>query len=172
MSNTPEGTESPEKEEGWLEVGEAPQTVSLAGETPRDEEHRPFEARQPTPPWKYSVYTGAAGLALMVALLVLPDLRYVETPWNRSFPAAYAILVFPVFALIWGLIGAIGQPYRADAGRAIAGIVLSLLTFGVGYANLTSDEAVQVEQPTDETDERLEMTPQELQEWRSERLRQ
>jgi hypothetical protein len=116
------------------------------------------------------VYTGLAGLVLLTVAYILPDLRRIETPWDRSFPLAMALIAFPILSLVWGVIGVIGKQYRADAGKAFIGIILSLLTFGMAYADFARDEPVD-ETTTPVANERMQMTPQELKEWRSQKLR-
>ncbi len=171
MPNTTSSSDSPPPGDGWVELGQAPAPQHLSGPAP-DDEHKPFESRKSTPPWKYSVFTGGAGVVFMLALYVFPDLRRIDTPWDDAFPAVYAMLVFPVFAFIWGVVGVLGKQFRADAGRAALGIVLSLIGFGLAYAVIAADRASAAEEPSTAVDERLEMTPQELQEWRSDKLRQ
>jgi len=168
MANESKSSDPGKTDADWVQVGSAPPPESLA-DAPAEVEERPFEARQARPPWKYSVYTGVAGLALMALLVVFPDLRFIETPWDRSFPTVFPVLVFPVFAFIWGVIGALGKPYRADASRAVSGIVLAVVTFGLGY--LVVNGSREVESPAPEAaDPRLQMTPQELKQWRSDKL--
>lgn len=171
MSNTTSSSDAPPPDDGWIEVGQPPAPQYLTGPTP-DDEHKPFESRKPAPPWKYSVFTGGTGVIFMLALYIFPDLRRIDTPWDDAFPAVYAMLVFPILAFIWGVIGLLGKQFRPDAARAALGILLSLIGFGLAYAAIAADRASDAQQAPTAADERLEMTPQELQEWRSNKLRQ
>lgn len=166
-----ERTEQPESGEDWVKVGDAPPAEAMRDAAPPpDEEPRVYEGRRPTPPWKYSFYTGLTGLILMALVYIFPEVRRFETPWDPAFPTAFVLLVFPLFGIIWGLIGLIGKQFAGDRTKALAGVVLSILTAGVAYVVMVNDPAP--EPATTQTDERLNMTPQELQEWRSEKLRQ
>ncbi len=71
----------------------------------------------------------------MAVKFALPEMRRIAMPWDPSYPTAYILLVFPVFALVWAAVGLLGaQESLAD------------------------------------TDKRLEMTEEELREWRIEKL--
>ncbi len=173
MARDDEGGKPGTGDGDWVEVGKRPARVAapaadVAAIGPEDE--KPFEARESRPPWKYSVYTGVAGLILMGIVYVFPDLRSFETPWDDEFPTVYSLLPFPILGLVWGIVGAIGKQYRADAGRALIGIVLSLAGLGIAYSGVLQNP--RTPEPDATTDPRLQMTPQELKEWRSEKLRQ
>jgi hypothetical protein len=174
MANDDAASKQPfAEDEGWIEIGQpAPRVPAPVSAPPIEqaetEERQPFAGKQRTQPWKYSVYTGAAGLVLLLAVYVLRDLFSFQMPWDERIPPGYALLPFPALALIWGLIGAIGKQYRADAARALVGIVLAVLGFVVIFSGVI--QAVDTAQPAATTDDRLQMTPQELQEWRSRRL--
>lgn len=159
------------KDDGWVELGgtKAAPRPEVVGAPAVDEDNKPFEGKAPTPPWKYSVYTGMAGLVLMTLAYILPDFRRIETPWDRSFPLAIAMLAFPILSLVWGFVGVFGRQYRKDIIRSVAGIVLALLTFAMAYADIVADED-RMETTQVPVDPRLQMTPQELQEWRTKKL--
>ncbi len=174
----PEEQDAPENKDGedWIDVGEgAPQPPkedeSAAGAPETEEkEIKVYGVKMPTPPWKVSLYTGIVGLLLMAVIFVLPEMRRVATPWDPSYPTAHILLIFPIFALAWAAIGLIGAQFREDRSRAWRGLVLALLTFALGYAVIATDPARDAEEGLGDTDERLEMTEEELREWRIEKL--
>jgi hypothetical protein len=79
-------------------------------------------------------------------------------------------LPFPVLALIWGLIGIVGKQYRADLARSAVGVVLSIAGFAVVFSDVLSDTTAVP--PQELPKDRIDMSPEELQEWRSRKLRQ
>lgn len=171
---TADGPSQPPQDEGdWIEVGQAPSPSSAAAQAapPPEENFTAYEGRKPTPPWKLSLYTGAIGLILMALIYVFPELRRLETPWNPSLPTAYILVVLPIFGLLWGIVGLIGKQFAGERHKAWTGLVLSALTVGLAYVVMTTDPARGNERPND-VDQRLQMSPQELRDWRSDKLRQ
>jgi hypothetical protein len=169
------GSDAPAHDEDWVEVGQAParapRSEGPSAAAPVEfEQPRAYQDKPSNQPWKYSVYTGAAGLILMLAVYVFPEWRTFETPWDSSFLTAYALLPFPVLALIWGLIGIVGKQYRADLARSAVGVVLSIAGFAVVFSDVLSDTTAVP--PQELPKDRIDMSPEELQEWRSRKLRQ
>ncbi len=159
-------------DEDWVHVGDAPPAEAARDSAPPpDEEPKVYEGRKPVPPWKYSLNLGVIGLILMAAVYVFPEVRHFETPWDPAFPTAFVLLVFPVLSVLWGLIGVIGKQFAGDRGKAFAGLVFAAVTFALAYL-IVSNEPPRTDNPPTPADERLQMTPEELQEWRSEKLRQ
>ncbi len=174
----PEEQDAPEDkgDEGWLDVGDGapppPKDDEAAASTSEAEEDeiKAYGGKKPTPPWKVSLYTGIVGLLLMAVIFVLPELRRIATPWDPSYPTAYILLVFPVLALVWAAIGLLGAQFRDERSLAWRGLFLALLTLALGYAVIATDPARDAQESLVDTDERLEMTDEELREWRIEKL--
>ena len=161
----PQGPE----DEGWVDVGEGPPVVESEIEAAPVEQEIVYRGKQPTPPWKLSAYVGGAGLILMAMIYVFPELRRFQTPWNPSFPTAVVLLVFPLFSLIWSIIGYFGKQHRVDRTRSIPGAALSLLTVALCYAVIVTDPALETDTGV-VADPRMNMTEEELREWRIEKL--
>jgi len=127
--------------------------------------------RKPPPPWKLSLYAGVVGLVAVLVLLVAPGLRQVPMPGGIVLPTPYFLLVIPGAALVWGLIGLLNEEYKEDTARCVAGLVLavaSILLMVVAVATDPSRKAAQV--AADAQMGRIKMTPQQLNNWRNEKL--
>ena len=174
----PEDQDAPEKkdDEDWADVGHGappPQKddEAAAGTSEAEEDEiKAYEGKKPTPPWKLSLSTGIAGLLLMAVAFVFPEARRISTPWNPSFQTVYVLLLLPVLALMWAAIGLLGAPFREERSLAWRGLFLAALTLILGYTVIATDPAREVEEVLTDTDERLEMTEEELREWRIEKL--
>jgi hypothetical protein len=127
--------------------------------------------RKPVPPWKLSLYTGVVGLVAVLVLLVAPGLRQVPIPGGAVLPTPYFLLVIPVAALIWGLIGLLKEEYREDTARCLAGLVLAVAGILLMVVAVVTDPARKAaQQAADAQLVRNKMTPQQLNNWRNEKL--
>ena len=174
----PDEQDVPEDEgdEDWLDVGGGPpptpkdEEAAAGASEAEEDETKAYGGKKPTPPWKISLYIGIVGLLLMAAIFVLPELRRIATPWNPSYPTAHILLVFPILALVWAAIGLLGAQFREDRSLAWRGLVIAVLTLVLGYTVIATDPARDAEEILVDTDERLDMTEEELREWRIEKL--
>jgi len=95
----------------------------------------------------------------------------VPLPGGIVLPTPYFLLVIPGAALVWGLIGLLNEEYKEDTARCVAGLVLavaSILLMVVAVATDPSRKAAQV--AADAQMGRIKMTPQQLNNWRNEKL--
>ena len=178
MASDEENTPPDAEDESWTEVGEAPppaetspgEQVSAEDADAAEEDIQVYKGKQPTPPWKLSRNLGIVGLLLMAVLFVFPELRRFNTPWASSVPTAYLMLVFPAVTLLWALVGLIAKRFREERSRSLLGLVLALLTVGLAYAVIVTDPTRGADATLGASNDRLEMTEEELREWRIEKL--
>lgn len=127
--------------------------------------------RKPVPPWKLSLYAGILGLVAVLVVLVVPGLRQVPVPGGSMLPTPYFLAVIPIAALVWGLIGLLNEEYREDTARCVAGLVLAVASILLMVVAVATDPARKAAQDAaDAQMVRTKMTPQQLNDWRNEKL--
>ena len=141
---------------------------------PEEELERPVlvaSARKSPPPWELSLYTACAGVALALIVLLFPGLRRFALPWGGVVPTPYLLILIPVVSIFWGVLGMALKEYREDRYRCLIGIgvalvscVMMIVAVHTDPARLAEDEAARIESARDT------MTPQQLEQWRKERL--
>lgn len=166
-------------QDDWIEVGQrraaqhASQTATSASIPNDAPQERPVLGRnEPTPPGKISLRIGVIALIVMLALYVFADLREVEPPWERGgrFRLGYVLMLLPALGVLWSFIGLV-QRRQGDLRRAALGLVLSLAAAGLGIATIAARNA-QLESAAPAADsDRTQLGPQELGDWRREKLR-
>lgn len=168
----------PDAQDDWIEVGqrraaERANHAAASAPAPSDAppEERVLARREPTPPGKISLRIGLLAVAVMLALYIFADLREVEMPWARGsqFHIGYVFMLLPALGIVWGLIG-LAQRRPGDLRRAALGMVLSLAAAGLGAAAISARNA-QPEAAPVISDDRIELSPQDLGKWREEKLR-
>lgn len=161
--------EDREKDEGWESVGAAPASAASSGEGEAEEAYHVYGGKQPVPPWKLSRILAILGILIMAVLYFFPELRRFNAPWDPAYPTAYFALLLPIFALLWGFIGLVGKQFQDDRKRCWSGLILSVVAIGMAYGVMVTDPGGETDAGIGE-DDRLDMTGEELQEWRSEKL--
>jgi hypothetical protein len=127
--------------------------------------------RKPPPPWKLSLYTACAGVALTAVVLLFPNLRRFTLPWGGYFSTPYLLLLIPLVSIFWGVVGMLTKEHRDDRPRCLIGmgvavlsIVMMILAVFTDPARLAEAEASRVQNVRDK------MTPEQLKQWREEKL--
>jgi len=124
-------------------------------------------------PWKMSIYVALFGVLLIGLTFLIPALRGFSTSGGTYVPIPYFFVIVPLIALIWGCVGLFGRAYLHEKVRNLPGIALALIAIGLAYLSVQTDPARQAAIETQQNlDQRQQMTPEELQEWRREQLRQ
>lgn len=124
-------------------------------------------------PWKMSLYVALLGLALIGLTFVIPALRGFSTSGGTYVPIPYFFVIVPGVAFVWGCVGLFNRDYIHEKVRNVPGILVALLTVGLAYLSVQTDPARQAAIETQQNlDQRQQMTPEELQQWRRDQLRQ
>lgn len=127
--------------------------------------------RQPTPPWKLSLYTASAGLILVLVLIFIPNLRRFTLPWGGFFPTPYLFLVIPAVAFFWSGVGLLGKDYVDGRKNCWYGIVLGLAATVLIFVAVHTDPARVAEQKAlDELQQRNKMSTEQMRQWREQKL--
>lgn len=128
--------------------------------------------RKPPPPWKLSLYTACAGVALALLFLAVPSIRRFPLPGGQYFPTPYLTLLVPAIAIFWSVLGMFGKEYYEDRRRCLIGLGIALascvmLIFAVysDPARLAERDAARVQS------ERDNMTPEQLKQWREQKMK-
>lgn len=164
-------------QDDWIEIGQrrAAQHASQTAAAPAPSDGPPprevLARREPTPPGTISLRIGVLAFVVMLALYIFADLREVEPPWQRGgrFRLGYVLMLLPALGVLWGFIGLV-QRRQGDLRRAALGMVLSLAAAGLGIATIAARNA-QPEAAPVIGDDRTQLDPQDLREWRREKLR-
>jgi hypothetical protein len=124
--------------------------------------------RQPPPPWKLSAATGGVGVAVMLVLLAFPALRHVDMPGTGSFLyIPYVLMVVPLIAIVWSIMGFVGADYQYDRPKAGIGMGLAILCIILGVVAVKTDPARTAAEKARIEAERLKSaTPDEIKEKR------
>lgn len=87
------------------------------------------------PPWQWSLILGAAAILAMGLFIVFPSMRVGVRVGNVFLPVASLLLVLPIMALAWGLIGLLGREYAQDPNRnrVFMGLALAVVAFGMAF---------------------------------------
>ena len=152
------------------EFGDAPR-IEKQDSGLSEDEALTGSVRKPTPPWKLSLYAGIVGLVAVLVVFVIPGLREVPIPGGIMLPTPYFLMVIPVAALIWGLVGLLNEEYKEDTARCVAGLVLSVAGILLMVVAVATDPARKAAQDAaDAQMVRIKMNPQQLNDWRNEKL--
>jgi len=127
--------------------------------------------RKPPPPWKLSLYAAVVGFIAVLVLFMAPGLRQIPVPGGAAFPTPYILLVIPVAALVWGVVGLVNEEYREDRTQCVAGVLLAVAAATLMLVAVATDPAKKAaEEAANAQMKRTKMTPQELENWRNEKL--
>jgi len=124
--------------------------------------------RQPPPPWKLSAVTGGAGVLVMIVLLIFPPLRHVDMPGTGAILfIPYVLMIVPLIAIIWSVIGFVGADYEFDRPKAGIGLALAVLAIILGvYAVKTDPKRTEADKARLEAERLKSATPDEIKEKR------
>ena len=115
---------------------------ALQAEEVIDDEALVGSVRQPPPPWKLSAITGGVGILVMVTLLLFPSLRHVDMPGTGSLLyIPYVLMIVPVIAIVWSVVGFVGADYQADRSKAGIGLALAVVCIVLGVVAVRTDPA-------------------------------
>ena len=123
-------------------------------------------ARQQAPPWKLSVYAAGAAAIVMALVLAVPQFRMIGQPFSSVLAIALCAI-----SGVWATIGLTAEAHyetrpRNFFGIAIAVVALLLAVFALQLDTTTGgDDSLEAGMV-----ERQGMTPEELTEWRRQRL--
>jgi hypothetical protein len=146
--------------------------TSLAGIEEKDageaaDEALVVSARKPILPWQWSLYIAAAGVVIVLIVLLFPALRRVPLGGTAYVPTPIILLVFPLLGIVWAAIGLMRVEYYRDRPKCLVGIGLSLLTVILAIVAVRTDPASRVEEKSKSLQEvRDQMTPRQLEDWR------
>lgn len=129
--------------------------------------------RQPPPPWKLSLYTAVVALILVGAVFIFPGLRRIPLAGGSYLPTPYVLLIVPIIAIFWGVLGFIREEMQSDRNRSIAGVGLAIVAAVLMFVAVQTDPARVAEQRAmQDMQQRENMTPAERAAWRKEKLGQ
>lgn len=131
-------------------------------------------ARRAPNPSVISLAVAGLGLALMLLVLFVPDLRRVALGPDAYLPTPLILLVIPVVGGAWGIIGMQQQsdgrtPYRTIWRRSVAGVGIAIVSCVLAVVAWQTDPARIAEQEARQSQQQ-DMTPEELEQWRQQRL--
>jgi hypothetical protein len=126
--------------------------------------------REPPPPWKLSIFTALTGLVLVVILMILPSMRGVVID-GSYYPTPYFIFIIVAVATLWSFYGVAKEEYLANRLRSLIGLGIAVLTTILIFVAVATDPYLDAAKDSEqEQDTRQQMTPEELRQWRQERL--
>jgi hypothetical protein len=127
--------------------------------------------RKPPPPWKLCLYTACTGVVLAVVVLLLPGLRRFTLPWGGYFPTPYLLLLIPAISVFWAVVGLVSKEHRDDRSRCLVGLGVAVVSCILMIVAVYTDPARLAEaEAAREQGVRDNMTPEQLKQWREERL--
>ncbi len=153
---------------GHVEGGEAtPAAVAEPVAAEVGEEALVLSARKAIAPWQWSVYIAAAGVVFVLLMLIFPGLRRVQLSATSYVPTPMVLLAFPLFAMLWGVVGLIRVEYFRDRPKCLIGIGLSVLTIILAVVAVRTDPAALAQAKSQTLQEKRDlMTPDQLDGWR------
>lgn len=138
---------------------------------PSEDEILTGSVRKPLPPWKLSLYGGSVGLVAVLVLLLVPSLRQIPLPGGTVLPTPYLMMIIPAAAMFWGAVGLLSEEHRDDRPQCLAGVavaavcaILLIVAVATDPARKAAEEAARAQTI------RTQMTPEQLNNWRNERL--
>ncbi|MFP4191057.1 MAG: hypothetical protein ACLFU6_03195 [Candidatus Hydrogenedentota bacterium] len=131
-------------------------------------------ARRAPNPSVISLAVAGLGLALMLLVLFVPDLRRVGLGPDAYLPTPLILLIIPLVGAAWGIFGMKAQsdgrtPYRTIWRRSMAGVGIAIVSCVIGVFAWQTDPARIADQEARQNQQQ-EMTPEELEQWRQQRL--
>jgi len=150
-----------------LEAGTAaPVDADVPDVVPEEDDERILMASawKPPPPWKLSFQAAITGLIAIVVLLLFPSFHRVVLPGGIVILTPLVLLVIPIVAILWGVVGLTSMDYMSDRTRCILGIGIGVLTIVMCVYALSKNPPEKQMQKIEYT--RDTMTPVELQTWR------
>ena len=79
------------------------------------------------PPYAMSVFIAGAGLLLSFAALVIPSLRHLPLPLGLRIFTPFPVLVLPLLAIIWAIIGMLPGKNRRHVEWCFVGLGLAVI---------------------------------------------
>ena len=160
--------------EGGYETPAPGGAVDTPVEQPAVEEEEPIltaSVRQPPPPWKLSMYTAGVALALWAVVFVFPGLRRIPSFGDGHLATPYILMIVPLIAVFWGVVGYMREELQSERNRSMIGVGMAILASILLVVAVQTDPARAEEQRAlEDQQERQNMTPAELEQWKKERL--
>lgn len=122
-------------------------------------------ARQPPPPWRMSLYTALAAVAMALLLLAWSGMRTVSTPWGIPFATPYLVVLVSLFAVFWSVRGMRNEEYRKDFSRCFIGLGIAIFASVLALWEVSIDKEVAQTAQMQEK-ERQNMSEEEREAWR------
>ena len=127
--------------------------------------------RKPPSPWTIALVASGLGLGLMAVVLIFPGMRTMTLGAGFGLRTPLVLLVIPVIAAAWGVAGLLSSEEKPARNRSMTAIGLAVLTCALGVIAWQTDPARIAEREAQEAQhQRDAMTPEELEQWRQERL--
>ena len=124
--------------------------------------------REPTPPWKLSLYTACIALVVALVILFVPGFRSLLQPWP-----AIMVMVISVLAMGWTVYGVMHGKFITELTRCLAGSLVAILAIILAVVIIVKDPARRVEQEAAAArEQRLHMNSKEREQYRKDRLGQ
>lgn len=123
-------------------------------------------AYQPIPAWKLSLYAAGAAALVMIVVLVIPGFRLIAQPWS-----SWISIVLCLISGFWSVVGLTSARYVENRPRNFIGAAIAVVALVLAVAalqidtNTRGDEALEAGML-----ERQDLSPEELREWRRQRL--
>lgn len=169
---TSEGGTSFESLMSTPKAGIDPEGAAIADalEDDAEEENRLLSASawRPPPPWKLSFQAAFLGLGAILFVYVFPSFYRITLPGGGEILTPYILLIVPILAVVWGVVGMMSMDYMADKTRCLVGIFVGCLTATLCLAALRTDPAEKGKQELYRIEQtRDAMTTDELSAWRN-----
>jgi hypothetical protein len=127
--------------------------------------------RQPPPPWKLSLYTAVVALGFVAVVFIFPGLRRIPLPGGTFLPTPYLLLIIPLIAVFWGVVGYLREELQSERNRSMIGVGLAILATVLMFVAVQTDPARRAElEALRAQTERQTMTPAERERRRLEML--
>jgi predicted PurR-regulated permease PerM len=112
------------------------------------------------------MYTACAALAIALVVLILPGFRSLWQPW-----LPIAAMVVSAIAVSWAMVGMLRGQFYAERARCLGGLALAIAAVVLACLAIYFDPARRAKQASlIEMQQRQQMTPEELAQWRRQRL--
>lgn len=98
--------------------------VEDANEAIDEEAALKASAWKPPPPWKLSFQSAILGLIAILCVYIFPSFYRVTMPGGQVILTPYFLMVVPIIAIIWGMLGLTSMDYMADKTRSLLGVLI------------------------------------------------
>jgi hypothetical protein len=136
-----------------------------------EEEHPVYGLKPSAGPWVVSLRIAIVGAVLAILVFALPEFRSFRLTNDLVLNAGYVFMPVPIFALIWGLFSISHTEHRKNWRSGLGAMLLAIFSVALFAYTATTDNVVQSGAVVgSDSDRTLEMTEEELEAWRVEKL--